>query len=177
AIAAIFKLLSLDPSTGYSAVHAATTSRPASEPVTVKAKTAGPPRYQIPAEPTAGPQPIKLDHAAIAAKLAETAEVSVLLANIFAEDRPAVLVPAENAIAADLVAGLDAPHSRLLRALGGQPTWTRADFEALCSSEGLLPDGAVDTLNELAYEVVGDPLIDEIDLVVVDQRVAQEMLT
>jgi tellurite resistance protein len=178
-LTAIFKLLGLDQARVYSSVHnAATTTRPASEPVTVRDPSAGPPSYAIPPRPRQdGPAPVTLDHAAIAAKLAETAEVSALLAGIFADEpTPEPALPEADPGGLPPVAGLDAAHSNLLRALAARDRWTRGELETLCAAGGLLPDGAVDTLNEAAYELAGDPVIDEVDTLVIDLRVAEEML-
>ena len=74
------------------------------------------------------------------------------------------------------VAGLDAPHSALLRALAGRDSWSRADLEAECAAVALLPDGALDTLNEAAYEAAGDPLAEGEDPIDINPEVAREML-
>jgi hypothetical protein len=59
--------------------------------------------------------------------------------------------------------------------LAGRGSWARVELEAECAGLGLLPDGAVDTLNEAAYERVGDPLVDGDDPITIDPGVAQEM--
>lgn len=116
-----------------------------------------------------------LDPAVIAAKLAETAEVSSLLSSIFTEEeQPPTALAAP--VVGDTVAGLDVAHSELLRRLATRDTWTRADIEAACDELGLLTDGALDTLNEAAYDIAGDPLVEGDDRVAVDTHVAQEML-
>ncbi len=53
---------------------------------------------------------------------------------------------------------------------------TRADFAARCAEHAVLPDGALDTLNEAAYDAVGDPLAEGDDPIDINHRVAQEML-
>ena len=179
-LTAIYKLLGLDPGGVFSSVHAATLkTQPAVEPVTVRDPSAGPPSYAIPAPSSLGTAPTQLDLAAIAVKLAETVEVSALLAGIFAEDpapEAAYLGNESSTDAPDLVAGLDSAHSSLLRSLAAQSTWTRAELETLCAESGLLPDGAIDTLNEAAYQTVGDPVIEGEDVLSVDKPVAEEML-
>ena len=118
-----------------------------------------------------------LDRAVIAAKLAETAKVGALLGAIFAdEEEQASSVPVQPADV-ELVAGLDAPHSRLLRGLAAEPEWPRAAVEDLCGSLGLLTEGALDTLNEAAYERVGDPVIEGSDPFTIDSEAIREMLT
>lgn len=185
----IFKLLALDPASVYSRVHAATTggidSRPATGPVTVRPAAPGAPGYAIPPRPFEEPadttaargtgRAVTLDEAAVAAKLAETAAVSALLGSIFTDDEPATAAAAATADV-PTVAGLDGPHSTLLRVLTGRASWSRSELEAECGTLGLLPDGALDTLNESAYDTVGDPVVDDAgDVLTIDPQVAQEM--
>ena len=189
----IFRLLALDPASVYSRIHAATTTTPpATAPVTVRPAGPGAPGYAIPAHPApdetasgrpvpGGPAaggPLRLDEAAVAAKLAETTAVAALLGAIFVDedDRPAAAVMTGQAPATPPVAGLDTPHSALLRALVARRSWTRADFAARCAEHAVLPDGALDTLNEAAYDAVGDPLAEGDDPIDINHRVAQEML-
>lgn len=186
----IFKLLQLDVASVYSRVHAATTgdlrTPPATEPVIVRPTRPGEQGYAIPVPPTDGAGGegggdgrrlvVRLDEAAVAAKLAETAAVSALLGSIFADDDASTVVVAMPA-AGRSVAGLDPAHSALLRILANRIAWSRADFEGECDALGLLPDGAIDTLNEAAYETAGDPVADGDDPINVDPDVAQEMQT
>jgi hypothetical protein len=142
-----------------------------------------------------GNSPLQLDETAIAVKLAETDAVSALLSTIFAEATGGAdcaehaAAPAELAEPAapgtrrdgprarETAAGyLDVPHSALLRTLAGQARWTRARLEAECAAVALLPDGALDTLNDAAYETAGDPLTDGDDPIDINQDVAREML-
>jgi len=138
---------------------------------------------------------VRLDLASIEAKFAETAAVSALLTDIFTDDasetRP---VPAsvgtgavgdEPAASAaspfgtvDLVAGLDATHSALVRALVAQDTWGRAEFEELAGTWQLMPDGALDRINEAALDAVDEPLLedDDSDVFTVNDYARQELL-
>jgi tellurite resistance protein len=118
-----------------------------------------------------------LDRAVIAAKLAETAKVGALLGAIFADEEEQASSVSVQMADVELVGGLDAPHSRLLRGLAAEPEWPRAAVEDLCGSLGLLTEGAFDTLNEAAYERVGDPVIEGSDPFTIDSEVIREMLT
>ena len=118
---------------------------------------------------------VRLDEAVVLAKLAETAAVSALLGSIFTEDDQAPSPPAPPT--SDIrLAGLDGPHSALLRALAVRGSWSRGELEAECARLSLLPDGALDTLNEAAYDAVGDPFADGEDPIDINRDVAQEML-
>lgn len=181
----VFKLLGLDPASVFSRVHAATTGGlPATGPVTVRPESQGAPGFAVPARPATdvGPTPgergvVRLDEASVAAKLAETAAVSALLGSIFADDEPTPSTPVAAAtLGAPTAAGLDGPHSALLRVLAGRPSWSRGELESECAALALLPDGALDTLNEAAYDTVGDPVADGDGPIDINPDVAQEML-
>ena len=181
----IFRLLGLDPASVHSRLHAVSaTSMPATEPIVVLPGTnsaqglAVPPR---PADQVTTTELLRLDETAIAAKLADTAAVSALLGSIFAEEAPhAIQTPPSIRLEPDThepsVTGLDASHSALLRTLAERGSWSRADLESECAAVALMPDGALDTLNEAAYEMAGDPLADGDDLIHINLEVAREML-
>jgi uncharacterized tellurite resistance protein B-like protein len=160
----IFRLLGLDPASMYSRVLAINAiPAPATEPVVVRPGIDGMGGLAVPPRPVgqaAATTQLRLDEAAIAAKLADTAAVSALLGSIFAEETPRAdpTVPDTRMEREAPVAGLDASHSALLRTLADRDSWSRADLESECAAVALLPDGALDTLNEAAYEVADDPL-------------------
>lgn len=176
----IFKLLGLDPASVYGRLHAATTGAlPATGPVTVRRQSSGAPGYAIPPRPVSGaaqPTVVRLDEALVRAKLAETAAVSALLGSIFADDDPTPNPRPTSTADEPEVAGLDGPHSALLRVLAARGSWSRAELKAECAGLALLPDGALDTLNEAAYDVVGDPFAGGEDPIDINREVAQEML-
>ncbi len=133
--------------------------------------------WTVPAAPA-----VALDRALIARKVAETEAVGTLLAEVFAGDEPPAPQhpptpqhpPAEGR--ADLVAGLDRPHSLLLRVLAARPSWTPQEFAALASAHEVLPDGALDLLNEAALEATGAPVIEGDATLTVNVDVLQELL-
>jgi TerB-C domain len=189
-----FRLLGLDPAMVYSAVHARGAG-PATAPVVVRRPAARPPGAPVPPpppSPAAPPADVRLDGAVIAAKLVETATVSALLGSIFTgeEVAPGAAAPAPGAAVPDAqedierdsgptqagTAGLDPAHSDLLRVIAARDSWSRAEMREACAAVALMLDGALDTLNEAAYEVAGDPLTDGDDPISIDQSVAQEML-
>ncbi|MFF0767369.1 TerB N-terminal domain-containing protein [Nonomuraea wenchangensis] len=164
----IYRLLELDPAL----LPVTSTPAPATEPVVVR--PAQPERgYTIPQQ---APAPlVRLDEAAIATKLAETARVGALLGSIFTEDEPPqVAAPLPDAAP---VAGLDGQHSGLVRELASAEQLSRAQFERLAARWKLLPDGALDRINEAAYDLMGEPLLDGDDPLWVDRNLLGEMLT
>ena len=122
-----------------------------------------------------------LDHTAIAATEAATAAVSDLLGGLLAEeDRPAAPAGATvRAGAAETIAGLDAAHSAMLRALAasGDATWPIATLEQLAQAHHLLGAGAIDTLNDAALDHADEPLlVDEGEAFTLDREVLALLL-
>ena len=71
---------------------------------------------------------------------------------------------------------LDAAHTGLLRDLGERRAWFRSEVDVLCRRYGLLPDGALDILNEAALDRTGgDPLWEGNDPIRIDPDVAEQM--
>ena len=143
-------------------------------PATARYAPEPPPRYEPFRPPPSPPGPFIPDAGLVRAKLRETETVAALLGEIFAaEDEPAVPVPP--AAGDDRVAGLDAAHTRLLRMLSAHASWTRAEFRAAAASVGLLPDGALDVLNESALETCGDVVCEGEDPIDMNPTVLQEL--
>jgi uncharacterized tellurite resistance protein B-like protein len=172
----VYTLLEIDPQTLYSNVHDISAnpvnSRPANEPITVRA--ASPTKgHQIPAPPQHNP--LVLDMSVVESKISESQEVSSLLADIFVEESP---VPQAAAITGIVVgiAGLDAAHSQLLQALAHQPEWQRAELEAIAIALNLMLDGALEVINEAAFDQCDGAVIEGDDPFEVNADVLQELL-
>jgi uncharacterized tellurite resistance protein B-like protein len=73
------------------------------------------------------------------------------------------------------LAGLDAPHAELLRRLAEKTSWPRLDVERMANELGLLPDGALEVINEAAYERCGVPLLEGDEIIEIDRDVLQEI--
>lgn len=177
----IYPLLGLEPQSLYSDVHQLMSAQtaPAEEPVPMRPAEL-PKGFAIPRPPEAAPsRAIELDLAKVKAKLAETERVSRLLGEIFVEEEesapvaPPAPVPAADEYA---IAGLDGAHSALLLRLGGSASWERAQVERLADALGLLPDGALEVINEAAIAACGTPLLEGDELIEIDQEILQEML-
>jgi uncharacterized tellurite resistance protein B-like protein len=176
----LYKLLGIDEGDLYRTIHALGTD---TGPVTVRPADDGAPRHAIPApEATPSPQGVTLDPAKVQARLAETATVTALLADIFTEEdelppAPPVAVPA---VGADgpTIDGLDAPHAALADRLRTRATWERADAEEAAADLGLpLLAGALDRINEAAMDLCGEPLFDGDDPIEINDYAAQELFT
>ncbi len=176
----LYRLLELDPGDVYRQVHDLTAAPPpAAGPITVRPPAPAQHSYAIPPPPP--PEPAAagfvLDTARVEAKLTETAAVSALLGAIFVDDEePPTWRPAEPAAPTQTVANLDAAHSSLLQALAAYGSWPRNRFEALAEERALLPDGALDAINEAALEACGEPVCEGDDPIDINADVLQELL-
>jgi uncharacterized tellurite resistance protein B-like protein len=160
----VFKLLGIEAASLYSQLHGAT-----AEPITVRPATDPGPVYRIPppkVEPALG-SAIRLDMAKVAALKEDSAKVAALLGSIFTEApaaEPSAMPEPEMITWAGkdelALLGLDPDHGGLLRTLLGRPQWTRAELEEMCSDRGLMVDGAIERINEAAFEQYEQPLIE-----------------
>jgi uncharacterized tellurite resistance protein B-like protein len=161
----IFKLLGLEPSSVYSAIHVLEVEGAANTgPVQVRSAKPGRSGEPIPRRPTMPREGMRLDQNLIEAKLAESAAVSTLLSTIFIEGptESSTLASSDKGVTADenveRLPGLDGQHSAFVRSLASRSTWSRPEVEALAAEAGLLTDGALDTINEAAIRRCDDLL-------------------
>jgi hypothetical protein len=127
------------------------------------------------------PSRVRLDPEKIREKIVETERAASLLDSIFQEEPLHPIlgppeVPPSPAPTDQRVPGLDAAHARLLQQLAGRPAWPRVEVERLAGALGLLPDGALETLNEVAFERCGVPLLEGYETIEVDAAVLQDLL-
>lgn len=125
-------------------------------------------------------QGFRLDAQRIAALQEDTARVSALLSSIFTEEvtnAAATSVPApdreaeveaESDLLADTPLGLDEPHAALLRLLLSRPDWSRAELEDAAADLDLMLDGALEQINEAAFDAFDEPLLEGDDPVAVN---------
>ncbi len=173
----ICSVLGLDPNRVYEDLHVLGVDDrlPDSDVVTVKPATGDRKGYAIPTPPKPeNAHRVVLDKVRLEMKAKETREVAEILKSVFVEEQPPA--PRPPPVIADAVAGLDQPHSSLLRQLTDKSTVQRADWESWCSRFGVLPDGAIDRINEAAWDICGGPLLDGEDTISVEQAALKEML-
>lgn len=124
-------------------------------------------------DPQAAADAVLIDIARLARIRGETSAVSELLAGIFVEEeeerRPLI-----HQAASARFKGLDASHGELLWVLVERPLpWD--EFEAQARSAKLLPTGALDTINEWGFEVLGEPVVEEDDPVGVAAHLVEQL--
>ena len=111
----------------------------------------------------------------------ETRLVQGVLEGIFAEQpEETVAVSTETAAhelaKTDAMAALDKAHQSFFNRLLQQETWERSSLHEVCRELGLMVDGALEVLNEWAFERANAPLIDDGDPVYVDIKLGKEII-
>lgn len=172
----IFSLLELDPESVYPKLHAASSGEevPSADQHT-------PTEDRAPGVPDGVAGRKGLDRAAIDAKIEETAAVSTLLAGIFTDQEEAE--PQRSSAPGPLgleqaggVAGLSEGESEFVAALAKRGSWSREEVEELAARHQLMVDGALEAVNEAAFELCGGPLSEGDEPIDIDPEIAKEML-
>lgn len=139
-----------------------TTPEPISEPSPIAIADSAP------AIPT--PAPFALNLELIQAKQLESIEATQLLQTVFIEDT--IAAPASEA-----ALGLDSAHSAFLQTLKTQTHWSREDLVRVAQQLDLLLDGALELINEAAFDRCDEALTEGEDPLEVNPNVLQEMLS
>jgi uncharacterized tellurite resistance protein B-like protein len=129
----------------------------------------------------------KLDPDKIAALQQDTERVSALLANIFTEAEDTVTSPAdtqqepdgesdlEPSTSAAGLLGLDEAHSALARMMLSRPEWSREELLDVAADLDLMLDGALERINEAAFDAHDIPLCEGDEPVVVNAEFLEKV--
>ena len=74
-----------------------------------------------------------------------------------------------------IINGLDSSHSQLYQELISAEIWQREAVNELCESLNLMINGAIETINDWAYDKVDAPVLEDADEVVVDFEIVEEL--
>jgi hypothetical protein len=162
---AIHDSLSVPRSTLYSGLHVGlgAAAKAADEPIPV-AEEVQEPLHPIPPVPSIERTGDEYDR--LAKIRAETERVAALLADIFVEEEP--VQEATDAVEDGMFAGLDRQHSELPTRLLMRSDWSREQYEDAAAAVGLMAAGAMETINEWAFDNHGDALLEDGDPVVIN---------
>ncbi|WP_419957159.1 TerB N-terminal domain-containing protein [Pseudomonas syringae] len=123
---------------------------------------------------------IVLDMHKVAQLQRETAAVSALLANVFKGDQEDEQISAEataqNASDAEThLYGLDTEHSAFLRLLVSRNAWTRQALENATATMDLMLDGALEQINDMAFELFDMPVSEGDDPIEINPDILSEL--
>lgn len=169
----IYKALGLDAQAVYTDLHIAS-SAPTTEPSALQPARS---ESSSKAAPSDG---LNLDMARIAALQRETAEVSALLSSVFAEETavsPEIKEEREesSSIIEPGPLGLDPEHSVFLRLLMTRPSWPRQELADAAADMELMLDGAIERINDAAFEHFDAALLEGDDPVEVVRDVMEQV--
>ena len=174
ALTVAYKALGLPADVMYARVHQRST-RPALEPIEVRSPTPRAAGELVPARPPSPPLgALTLDREAIRATIVASAAASALLEEIF-DDEETILAPAGPG-AADSLTSVNERYGPLLNELKLKSRLSRAAFGEMTARFGLLPNGAIEALNDAALEGCGDVLISEGTDIEVNLTVLAELM-
>ncbi|MDE2987413.1 MAG: TerB N-terminal domain-containing protein [Chloroflexota bacterium] len=182
----VYNLLGLEEDQLHRDIHDLA-STPPTQPVTVlrpDERTS----HRIPPPPTQDrdPEIVELDQEKIMAIMKDTREVADILTDIF--EGPAEPEPPEEdeedaevedlaPSTADIAGGLlDQAHAELVRFLASRPNWPRSEVEEASNRLGLMPAGAIEAINEAAFALCDDPLIEGHDPLDMNELALKELL-
>jgi len=168
----LFSLMGLDRASLYSKLNNLEAQH-GSIPPAINASSTRPPS----ATGTSGSAAIWLDSTIIAALKADSAKVSILLERVFAdaESQPDKLpIEDHERKPESSVLDLDIDHAGLLHVLLQRAQWTRAELEEVCTDRGLMPDGAIERINEAAFSRFDQALIEGDDPVDINYELMVE---
>lgn len=166
----VYKVLGIDSKKVFSDIHAVSPDTPSATPTTKKT----------------GISTFKLNSARIAALQKDTAKVSALLANIFNEEAQVSAPSPSSEVAIELddseslakqsyLLGLDESHDALARMLLSRPQWNREELLDVASDLDLMLDGALERINEAAYDVHDIPFTEGDDPIEVNAEVLEKI--
>ena len=172
ALERLYTALGLETGGIYSALHGLTSP---DDPVIVIPPAEGQPGFAIPPRPDSG-SPLSLDADRVAAVMTNTAHVSALLNEIFREEEPEAEPAEEHGEADSEFGGLDEKHAAFLGELISFLHWNEDEYRTLARKFRLLPEGAMETVNEWSHERFGDLLIEEDNGFLINSEVKDEIL-
>ena len=168
----LYTAMGLERERVYTDLHALTATP---EPITVRPADLTSQAFAIPSPPAGT---VTLDAARVSAVMADTVRVSQVLGNIFSdvEDDDEEVVDDRVSDADDRLNGLDAAHGAVASVLITRHRWTEEEVSALADAHQLMVDGALETINEWAFENLGDALVEQYDGYEINGDLAQELM-
>lgn len=164
----LWKALGLPKDDLYSALHSGAIV--ADGPVTVMAGTVEP-GHAIPVPQSASKPQLEIDQNRLARIISETSAVSSLLSEIFLEEESATAVTRPHSRSGlRPFDGLDTEHGELLLFLLEERQVERSLFEERAKLLRVLPDGAIETINEWGFEIYDEPLVEDEDMLTVAEH-------
>lgn len=167
------------PSDGvYSGLHRKTKASDEPVPITVEKRVSGIPIPKQTKTAEIAAASVRIDAGRLAQVQKETQAVSDLLTQIFVEDAETVTNSSPASLPADGTSafeGLDEAHAELVEYLEIKVQITRQEFEERARSLKLLPDGAIEKINDWAFDRFDEPLLEDGEQIIMDARLRSRL--
>ena len=155
----LYTSLGLDKSLVTSDIHAFASSK---QPISATSK-----------EASIDKSTFQLDEGILAIHESDTNDAKSMLESIFAVDEEA---EQEVRPTADVnEEGLDSPYKELFETLIAKESWPRKEVHELCSKLNIMVNGALETINDWAYDKVDAPVLDDDGDIYVDLEIVEEL--
>ncbi|MCG2838177.1 TerB N-terminal domain-containing protein [Photobacterium sp. WH77] len=115
----------------------------------------------------------QLDQDILAMHESDTSDAKSMLESIFAVDNEPEIETINSLPIGH--GGLDNEHKDLFDMLLSKEIWPRNEVHELCSKLNLMVDGAIETINDWAYEKVDAPVLDDDGDIYVDLEIVEEL--
>lgn len=155
----LYTSLGLDKSLVTSDIHAYASSK---QPISATSKDA-----------SIDKSTFQLDEGILAMHESDTNDAKSMLESIFAVDEEAELEVIPTADVNE--EGLDSPYKELFETLIAKESWPRKEVHELCSKLNIMVDGALETINDWAYDKVDAPVLDDDGDIYVDLEIIEEL--
>lgn len=155
----LYTSLGLDKSLVTSDIHTFASSK---QPISVTSK-----------EASIDKSTFKLDEGILAMHESDTNDAKSMLESIFAVDEEADLEVIPTADVNE--EGLESPYKELFETLIAKESWPRKEVHELCSKLNIMVDGALETINDWAYDKVDAPVLDDDGDIYVDLEIVEEL--
>ncbi|MBD8099130.1 hypothetical protein PS925_00913 [Pseudomonas fluorescens] len=177
----VYKTLELDPQMLYGDLHGAAINPPRDLSSTPALGAESSPN-QAGGTPSINDasRGFNLDMDKIAQLQRETAAVSALLAEVFNDESPEppivkVSIRDQPTDHAATVHGLDTEHSAFLRMIVSRREWSRQELEDVATDMELMLDGALEHINDMAFERFDMPVSEGDDPIEINPDILEEL--
>ncbi|MEM5498128.1 TerB N-terminal domain-containing protein [Paraglaciecola mesophila] len=116
-----------------------------------------------------------IDEAILALHESQTTEAKSMLEEIFTSEEDDESESLEVAESSNDINGLDQAHSQLYEKLCTQAQWSRNEVARICGDLNLMIDGAIETINDWAFDLVDAPVIEDDGEIYIDEEIVEEI--
>lgn len=116
-----------------------------------------------------------IDETILALHESQTTEAKSMLEEIFTSEEDDESESSELAESSNDINGLDQAHSQLYEKLCTQAQWSRNEVAKICGDLNLMIDGAIETINDWAFDLVDAPVIEDDGEIYIDEEIVEEI--